>query len=169
MAVAVLTTLTANINRNTKAQTKPFKLTDFLCWADVSEDAQPPAAAGAAMLEMISRGQFPSFALAFYTELKAVGKDQPLPPRLIWAAEDALLLAPYRLDQSRWGGFLIAEKSASGQERLFWSEEGDSLSMVVPDHVAARGAVMAEEGAVLAIAGFPEPFDSEPPQLPQST
>lgn len=169
MAIAVLTTLTANINRNTKAQNKPFKLNDFLCWSDVSEDEQPPAAAGAAMLEMIQRKQFPSFALAFFSELKAAGKGQSLPPRLIWAADDALLLAPYRVDQSRWGGFLIAAKGSSGQERMFWSEDGDSIALTVPDYVAERGAVMAEEGAVLPIAGFPDAFDSELPPPQQSS
>lgn len=160
LPIAVLTTLTANANRDTKKRPNPFRLSDFTCFAEVAEQSQPPAAAGAAMLELLKREQFPGFGLTFYSELKAAGKDQPLPPRLIWAAEDAMLLAPYRIDASAWGGFLIAEKAASGQPRDFWNEHGDSVTLVVPDDVARMGAVVAVEGARLPIAGLPSPSDS---------
>lgn len=156
LPIAVLTTFTANLNRDPKKRPLPFSLSDFTCWADVAETSQPPAAAGAAMLELVRRDQFPSYGLTFFSELKAVGKDAKLPPRLILASEDALLLAPYRVDAARWGGFLIARAEASGLVRDFYSEDGNLVQLRVPADVRDRGSVVAEEGAVLPIAGFPE-------------
>lgn len=112
------------------------------------------------MLELLNRDQFPSWALTFYSELNAAGKGQPKPPRLVWAANDVILLAPYRIDGATWGGFLIAEASALGQVREFWNEEGDQLSLRVPADVPERGAVLAAAGQRLSIVISPVPCDS---------
>jgi hypothetical protein len=167
--VALLTCYTANINRDTEKRRKPFPITDFLVYGEVSEKQQPPAAAGAAMLELVKREQFPSFALAFFTELKQSGQGAALPPRLVWAADDALLLAPYRVDAQNWGGMLIAENSAAGENRCFWSETGDQCWMTVPADVAEMGEVVAVEGSILPIVGFQSSSDSESLQLQPSS
>lgn len=108
------------------------------------------------MLELVRLGQFPSFALGeWYDALQKAGKDEPLPPRLCWAASDAILLAPYRIDGFTWGGYLIAMEEAAGQEREFFNEHGDAVTLLVPPETGAAGAVAATEAAALSIAGSP--------------
>ena len=153
MPIAQLTALTANLNRDDKKRPEPYGLADFCLFGEVEEGAQPPAAAGAAMLELIRRNLFPSFGFGpWYPDLEKAGKDEPVPPRLILAAEDALLLAPWRVDAEHWGGFLIAEASSAGQRRAFYSENGDEVVLTVPAVIADRGATVAEEAAKLPIA-----------------
>ena len=104
------------------------------------------------MLALIERKLFPSFGYGpWYPDLERAGKDQPPPERLVLAAEDAMLLAPWRADSSTWSGFLIAEASSAGQRRTFYSETGDEVVLMVPASIADRGAVVAEEAARLPI------------------
>lgn len=104
------------------------------------------------MLALIERKLFPAFGFGpWYPDLERAGKDQPVPDRLVLAAEDAMLLAPWRVDAGTWGGFLIAEASSAGQRRTFYSETGDEVVLMVPNWVANKGAVVAEEAAMLPI------------------
>lgn len=107
------------------------------------------------MLALIDRKLFPSFGFGpWYPDLERAGKDQPVPDRLVLAAEDAMLLAPWRADAEHWAGFLIAEATAAGQRRTFYSESGDEVVLMVPESIADRGAVVAEEAAMLPIPQF---------------
>jgi hypothetical protein len=104
------------------------------------------------MLELIRRRLFPSFGFGpWYEALERAGKGQEIPQRLILAAEDAMLLAPWRVDAEHWGGFLIAEETSAGKRRVFYSEDGDEVVLTVPAEIADKGATVAEEGAVLPI------------------
>jgi hypothetical protein len=118
----------------------------------VDAEDQPPAAAGAAMVELERRRLLPSFALSFFKPLSKAADPTKTPARLAWIGDDVMLLAPYRVGADHWGGFLIAEAEAAGQRRLLRSEDGETLEVMVPPSVASAGAVMAEEGSILPIA-----------------
>lgn len=108
------------------------------------------------MLALLERNLLPSFALSgpWLQDLEQIGKNAIAPERLCFAAEDAILLAPYRIDQGNWGGFLIALDSASGKVRHFASESGDQTYLHVPsDVVPPKAFGGAKSQAVLAIDG----------------
>lgn len=147
--------LQAEANRNREARPEPFTLREFCLWADVSEKPRPSSEAGAAMLDLLERGLLPSFVLdgPWLADLEAQGRGVKPPPRLCWAAEDAIVLAPHRVDGHHWGGFLVARASACGQVREFTSEQGDQVALRIPeDVVTGRSFAAARGGAVLAIA-----------------
>lgn len=118
----------------------------------MAEKPTPPAAAGAALQELLRRDLLPAYAIGPWCEdLQRAGQGHELPKRLVLAAEDALLLAPWRPDADHWAGFLIAEHSASGQQRAFYSEDGDRVDLTVPAALIGRVAVAARAGAVLPL------------------
>ena len=147
--------LQAEANRNREARPEPFRLRDFCLWSDVAEKPRPPSEAGAALLDLLERNLLPSFVLdgPWLADLEAQGRGVKPPPRLCWAAEDAIVLAPYRIDQEHWGGFLICLAGAAGRVRQFASEAGEEVALRVPgDVVPPRSFAAARGGAVLAIA-----------------
>lgn len=112
------------------------------------------------MLALIAAKQLPGFALAFYTDLSAAGRDQPVPTRLALIADDAILLAPSPT-ATGWRGFLIAESTAAGQTRAFREPEAEDpccwLAVPVPE---SEAAVWAEESACLPTQQSPDTTDS---------
>lgn len=121
----------------------------------MAEAPRPPSEAGAALLELLERNLLPGFVLdgPWLADLEAQGRGVTPPPRLCWAAEDAILLAPYRVDAGHWGGFLVAQASAVGQAREFASETGEVVALRVPaDAVQGRAFAAAQAGAVLAMS-----------------
>ena len=144
------------MNRNRDVKHQPFTLKEFCFWSDVAESPRPPSEAGAAMLELLERNLLPAFALSgpWVQDLQQQGKGVAPPERLCFAATDAILLAPYRVDASSWGGFLIALASAAGQTRQFASEAGDLMILSIPsDVVPARTFAAARAHSILAIEG----------------
>ncbi len=122
---------------------------------EVAEKPRPPSEAGAALLELLERNLLPGFVLdgPWLADLEAQGRGVTPPPRLCWAAEDAILLAPYRVDAGHWGGFLVAQRSAAGRMREFASEAGEVVALLVPtDAVPGRSFTAAQAGAVLVLA-----------------
>jgi len=111
---------------------------------------RPPTEAGAAMLALVQERQFPGFAMAFYEQLSAAGKDHPAPARLALLANDAILLAPSP-SATGWRGFLIAEDTAADQVREFHlpGEEDPCCRLFVPAPESAA-AVWAVEAAFLS-------------------
>ena len=121
----------------------------------MAEAPRPPSEAGAALLELLERNLLPGFVLdgPWLADLEAQGRSVTPPPRLCWAAEDAILLAPYRVDASHWGGFLVAQASAVGRVREFASEAGEVVALrVSSDAVQGRAFAAAQAGAVLVMA-----------------
>lgn len=147
-----MTTLQANRARDPQKQSKPFDIQDFQFFRVDDDTPRPPAAAGTALVELERMGRLPAFALSFFKELSAVADPAHMPHQLAWIGDDVLLLAPYRIDEQHWGGFLIAEAEAAGQVRLLHSETDQQLALVIPASVATAGAVMAAEGLTLPIA-----------------
>jgi hypothetical protein len=107
------------------------------------------------MLALLEKDLLPPFALngPWVADLSAQGKDLQPPPRLCWAAEDAILLAPYRVDAANWGGFLIAMASAAGKTRQFASETGEIVHLMVPADAVGQSFGAAKAGAVLPVEG----------------
>ena len=120
----------------------------------MAEAPRPPSEAGAALLELLERNLLPGFVLdgPWLADLEAQGRGVTPPPRLCWAAEDAILLAPYRVDASHWGGFLVARATAAGRLLEFASEAGEVISLRVPaDVVTGRAFAGARAGAELVL------------------
>ena len=117
----------------------------------MAEKALPSDAAGAAMLRLIELNLFPSFALdgPWIADLEAEGKNAEVPSRLCWAADDAILLAPYRADANHWAGFLIAKNSAAGQVREFFSEKAEAVSLMVPSDAVPPNAFAGAKASVI--------------------
>lgn len=144
------TAMMVELQRNPKKRSKPYQPADFYCWGG-SSTGEPPDA-GAAMVELIRRDQFPQFALGeWHDDLKRAGADTPPPALLAWWSEEAILLAPRRVGPDQWGGYLIAMAEAAGQTQTFTNEHGDSVLLTVPPTVGTVGAVEAEADAVLPI------------------
>ena len=142
-------------NRDPSKNPEPFSLYDFTFWSDVAEKPKPPGAAGAAMIELLDRNLLPAFVMdgPWLADLEMQGRGQKPPERLCFACADAILLAPYRVDQDHWAGFLIAKASAVGAVRQFHSESGQSVVLVIPDEIMTKRAFGAAiEGAVLSIS-----------------
>jgi hypothetical protein len=108
----------------------------------VTEIPKPPSAAGAAMLALLEQDLFPHFAIngPWLEDLAREGKDVDPPRRLCWAAEDAILLAPWRHDSTHWGGMLVAMASAAGQVRQFYDEKGESIILEIPSNAVPKDA-----------------------------
>jgi len=139
------------MKRDASKRAKPFTAADFYCWKPQSQDAKAPPAAGAAMLELINRGAFPSFALGeWYDDLAAAGADEPLPFPLAWWSEEIILLAPVK-GSGGWSGYLIAMAEAAGTEQECINEAGEHVRLAVPPSVGTVGAVEAETDVLLPI------------------
>jgi hypothetical protein len=175
--VANLAWWQAEMNRDRKARREPYRIEDFFHFppdagaatSNARADAAPPAAAGAAMRELIRLQQFPSFALSFYAALQDIGDDEDLPARLAWIAEDAILLAPKPAPGDRWQGFLIAEDTAAGQVRRFQAagdDDGPAAWLAVPAAPERGVAVWAAAGASLPIQQSPDAPGEQSPPLP---
>jgi hypothetical protein len=144
----------AQLTQNIHTDGKPPPLHEFCFFRQQQPGDRPPVEAGAAMIALISRKQFPGFALAFYDPLLSAGQGAAPPQRLALVADDAILLAPEPI-AGGWRGFLIAEGTATGQTRVFhWPGQPDqpACCLAVPAPVSgATGAVWAEEAASLSI------------------
>jgi hypothetical protein len=101
----------------------------------------------------MERDLMPGWAIGPWCEaLEQAGEGHKAPARLCWAADDVLILAPWRADGEHWCGFLIADRKAIGQRRTLWSEEGESVDLLIPPSLTAPGAFLfAREGVTLPI------------------
>lgn len=102
--------------------------------------------AGAAMLELIDLGLFPSYALdgPWVQKLENDGLLIDPPDLLCLMADDAILLAPSKIGENQWMGFLIAESTSSGRVRAFSRVEADQDSaqvmLQVPKGIVKRSS-----------------------------
>jgi hypothetical protein len=142
-----------------------LKLSDFFLWGQVGEEPRPPSEAGAALLALIELELLPGFVLdgPWMQELMTQGKGAKAPPRLCWAAQDAILLAPHQPDAEHWGGFLIAQSSAKGQTREFASEAGEVINLLIPDSLIPAGTLKAARANALLPVGGKTPADITSP------
>lgn len=127
-------------------------LDDLFIYRDRTDNGIP-SSAGAAMLKLIERNQFPAYALAFYPKLQQAGENHIAPTLLALITDDAILLAPKQITNG-WKGYLIAEDTAINQQRQFYyfndPRQIVSLMLPAPD-TGEAGAVWAAEVALHAI------------------
>lgn len=105
-------------------------------------------------MALLDQQLFPAFAWngPWLEDLSKAGEGVDPPSRLCWASEDAILLAPWRIDRDHWGGMLIAAAAANGKISKFYDEKGLSVIMQVPDDAVPKGAFSAgNENAVLIV------------------
>lgn len=125
--MALLTSLTANINRSQKK--KAYDMSEFFMYPDPVDVNAPAGRYGAAYLHLIENHALPSWALFCYKEVaKAPSASVPPVPALF--SEFAILLAP-RVTPNGYTGLLIALEAAEGPQE-FTSPCGIRETLVVP-------------------------------------
>lgn len=144
--VATLASLTANANRDSKKQPKPYGAEDFYWYETAQPGKYPGARYGAAALEMARQGLLPRWALFAYKDLKVNAHDAKPPEPLFLGHEDAIILGPVFMDGTV-EGMLLANSNAS-EKTLEMSVPGDDriVRVVIPK---VTSAVVATEGISL--------------------
>lgn len=146
----------AEMNRDSKKQRKPYKLSDYYFYDDKSLSNMPEPRYGAAALALIQSKQYPAWGLFVYKDLKDRAKDA-LPPELLCVqCEDAILLAP-NIDGNTISGMLIACETASNQTRTMVSPCGLEVEVVIPRIENKYEAKEDQELKLLKAKKNPEP------------
>lgn len=142
----------AEMNRDSKKRRKPFEPNDFYYYADQNLLNMPEPRYGAAAMELIRQGLFPSWALFTYAELKKRADDAIAPEFLCLQCDDAIILAP-NIDGAVVSGMLIADQSASEQERTMVSPCGRTVTILMPKVLGKFEAIEESELRILRQAG----------------
>lgn len=145
--IALLTHLTANINRDKKKQRKPTPLDDFFMYRPREMSNLPGARYGAAMKQLIKDGMLPPWALFCYKDVVAHAGE--IAPSLIaFCHQDAILLAPKDMGNGMVEGLLIAKEAASEKNLKMQSPCGREIVIQMP-YVNTK--FIAEEDVALRI------------------
>lgn len=107
--------MTANMNRDSKKQRTPYKLTDFCFFATELDKNSPDNEPAAAYMKLLDQGKLPNWALFVYPDMKATGKEGTPPAILAAMGEDVILLAPVPKNGGM-EGLLLARSSVSGKD-----------------------------------------------------
>lgn len=118
LPVAQLTSLMANINRDSKKAPQPFSLQDFtLFWRDPSkEEAAFPPLAAAVALALRHEGKLPPVLIGVWPAVLAAAGKAPHPPKLRALISDdgeVALLAPV-LEGKHFRGLLAVSTYPAG-------------------------------------------------------
>lgn len=116
LAVANLSALTANINRDAKKQKNPYRAIDFCYFAEKADRNDPDAINAAAYMKLLEDGKLPAWALFCFQEMKGMAGEVAPPTPLAAIGDGFVLLAP---EPANGGmeGLLIAEGRVAGQKR----------------------------------------------------
>lgn len=140
LAVANLTALTANLNRDAKKQKTPYKLTDFCFFAEAEDRNDPDAEPAAAYMKLLDLGALPSWALFVYTDMKGMAGQCETPEPLAAIGDGFVLLAP-QPKNGGMEGLMLATSKVSGQE-IEVQIGGHAATITVPEF---EGTVIARE------------------------
>lgn len=143
---ALQTQLLANLNRDRKKQSRPYKVEDFYMYQPRDERNLPLARNGAAAMMLVRMRVFPSWALFCYREL-ASASDGDAPELLAYISEDAILLAPVH-KTGTVTGMLIAREEASGKTVQMKSPCGRIITTSIP---VIPTKIIAEENVILRL------------------
>lgn len=128
---AMVSSLLANQSRDMKKSKKPLGWEDFSFYKPQLGSEGVSYVYGSSMLKLVKARALPSWALFCFKEVTASASDAYEPACAALIAEDALLLHPIQ-DGNGWSGMLIAQESASDQERVFRGEDGTVVKLTVP-------------------------------------
>ena len=143
--VAMLSSIYANSQRDTKKSQKPYSYLDFSFYKPVNTEEVPQSHYGSAYSELIKAGKMPPWALFCFKSLMASVEEGYVPAEPAFIAEDAMLLHPEKV-QGGYKGLLIAKESAGDKRRAFTASNGQVINLTVP---FVRTKVIADEGAIL--------------------
>lgn len=144
--IALLSSLFANANRDSKKKKEPYKMEDFFLFEPKEQKNIPTGVYGSAAMALAEKNLLPSWALFVFRDLKEAA-DGTEPPMLAYICDDALILAPYHSGHSI-RGMVIAKQSASGQRRRMSSPCGKSIYTEIP---IGNGKFYAEEDVELPL------------------
>lgn len=148
---------TAEINRDRKKNRTAHKLDDFYFYADKRLANLPEPRYGAAAMALIQAGEFPSWALFIYKDLKERAGDALPPEVLCLQCEDVIILAP-DIDDFAVRGLFIATESASEGTRTLRSPCGVEVDLVVPKLSGMTEAIEDAELPLIRLARRVEPY-----------
>lgn len=129
--IALLSSLIANQNRNSKKKAEPYKLDEFCLYKPREQQDLPAHVYGSAAVTAIKRRLLPSWALFCYRSLAGAANPDYEPKNCIFIAEDAILLHP-TFRNGEWHGMLIAREKAGGKKCAFRTELGETIMLTVP-------------------------------------
>jgi hypothetical protein len=141
--IAYLAYQNAEINRDRKKRSRPFKPDDFYWYDDQKMANMPEPRYGAAALKLMEMELFPSWALFVYRDLKARAADAFPPELLCYQCDDVIILAP-SIEGNTLDGMLIAAGTASGELRELRSPQGHVVTVRMP---TLDGEFVADEEA----------------------
>lgn len=128
--MTLLTSLTANLNRDAKKKKEPYKLEDFYMFQPQSLRDIPSGSYGAAAMALVEAGQFPLWALFVYKALKESAAGSP-PSILALICEDAMIIAPREGENlGTIQGMLIGKETCSEEKRIMTSPCGEITTFV---------------------------------------
>lgn len=142
---AMLSSLYANSQRDPKKSQKPYTYMDFSFYKPIDSLDIPQSRYGSAYAELVRAKRLPSWALFCFKSLMASVDESYVPAEAGFIAKDAILLHPERI-QGGYRGLLIAQESASDEQRVFTNALGEQITLIVP-FIGTK--VVAEEGAIL--------------------
>lgn len=131
VGTALLASIHVNSNRDPKKTPKPYSLYDFCFYHEKSAEESASVRYGSAMLQLVRKGKFPSWALFCYSGLGKNADPSYKPDVLAYQCEDVILLAPIKTELG-WTGFMVARESASESVRTLVNEHGDVVRLSIP-------------------------------------
>ena len=143
--MALLSSIQANSQRDTKKQRQPYSYLDFSFYKPRDSGETPDGHYGAAYLELIRKKKLPSWALFCFKELSSSAAIDYVPGEPAFICEDAVLLHPVQKG-SGYEGLLLALESAGDQRRVFTDSKGQEISLQLP-YIETK--VIARENVIL--------------------
>lgn len=118
LPIAVLSSLTANLNRDSKRKPEPFKPDDFCCYRQDQkpEEAFPPVVGSVAM-DLRAEGRAPKLLVACWPQILQAAKAQaPTPEVRAFASDDdtVWVLAPAWEGRNCRGALVLVQGRISG-------------------------------------------------------
>lgn len=130
--IASLSSLTANANRDSKKQPKPYGPEDFYWYQTTEPGKYPGARYGAAAIEMVRRGLMPRWALFAYKDLKVNADDAKPPEPLFLGHDDAIILGPVFSDSGVQGMLLATVEASSRTLEMTMPGSDQTIRVAIP-------------------------------------
>ena len=112
LPIAQLTSLTANINRDSKRSPKPFTLQDFALFYQQDQSQGFPPEAGMVALSLHREERLPSVLIAVWPEVLSAAKQATSMPdiRALISEDDSVALLAPQPEGRHWRGLLAVSQ-----------------------------------------------------------